>query len=104
MRYHEPFTLLPRKMPSGLKVYFYRAKAEDGRRTTAWSTGQTTIGADRAHCRLEKAGELLPRKDNDLCRPATFDDLAKDFWSWLHMEERAAAEHRHGRLYLNHPG
>ena len=65
MRYHEPFTLLPRKMSSGLTVYYYRGRTEDGRRTVAWSTGQTKIGKAREHCRnLEKAGTLIPRRDS----------------------------------------
>lgn len=84
MRYHEPFTLLPRKMPSGLVVWYYRTRTEDGRRTTAWSTGQTTKSAARAHCRkLEKAGQLIPPKVVvGTPRPLSFGELARDFWTW----------------------
>lgn len=82
MRYHEPFTLLSRTMPSGLTVWYYRARTEDGRRSTAWSTGQTVKGAARAHCRrLERAGELIPKKDPGTPRISTFDELARDFWT-----------------------
>lgn len=81
MRYHEPFTLLRRKTPGGKIVFYYRARTEDGQRTTAWSTGQTTIGAARAHCRkLEKEGKLVPEKDPGAPRPQTFGELAKNFW------------------------
>jgi integrase len=83
VRYHEPFTLLPRKMPSGLTIWYYRARTEDGSRTVAWSTGQTTKSAARAHCRkLEKAGELIPRKDAGAPKPLTFGELARGFWTW----------------------
>lgn len=83
MRYHEPYTILPRKMPSGLTVFYYRARTEEGRRTTALSTGQTTKSAAREHCRkLEKAGELIPRKDPAASKALTFGELAADFWTW----------------------
>ena len=89
MRYHEPFTLLPRKMPATGKrkkpliVWYYRTRTEDGQRTTAWSTGQTSKSAARAHCRkLEQAGELIPRRDPAPPRAQTFADLAQGFWTW----------------------
>lgn len=82
MRYHEPFTLLRRKMPSGLTIWYYRARTEDGRRTVAWSTGQTTKSAARERCRrMEKAGELIPKKDSTP-RPLSFGELAAGFWTW----------------------
>jgi len=55
MRDHEPFTLLPRRMPSGLTVWYYQARAEDRRRTTARGTGQTIKSTARARCcKLQK--------------------------------------------------
>jgi integrase len=91
MRKHEPFTVLPRRMPSGEVVWYYRARLEDGRRSTAWSTGQATRSAARAHCRmLEKDGKLIQAPSWGLKKlglalrvaPVTFGDLAKDFWTW----------------------
>lgn len=88
MRYHEPYTLFPRTMASGLTVWYNRARTEDGRRTTAWSTGQTTKSAARAHCRqLERNGRLIPVRDAPApTQEISFADLALDFWSWDRSE------------------
>lgn len=104
MRYHEPFTLLPRRLPpsgtrkKSLTVWYYRARAEDGRRTVAWSTGQTTKSAARAHCRkLEKAGELIPRKASAQPKPLTFGELARNFWSWEPRSPYVESRLRHSK-------
>jgi hypothetical protein len=61
MRHHEPFTLIPRKTKDGIIFWYYRTRTEDGRRTTAWSTGETSKSAAPPVCRkLEKEGKLIP--------------------------------------------
>ncbi len=90
MRYHEPWTLLPRKMPPsvrhprGITVFYYRARNPDGTRTNAFTTGCTTKSAARDYCRkLEKEGKLIPDRNAPApSKPLTFADLARDFWSW----------------------
>ena len=82
MRYHEPWTIFPRKMPSGLTIFYYRTRDEAGRRTCAWSTGKTTKSEARDHCRkLEKDGKLIPSKEK-APNPLLFFDLARGFWDW----------------------
>ena len=39
MRYREVFTVFPRRMKSGRKIYYYQTYNEEGRRTSAKSTG-----------------------------------------------------------------
>ena len=96
-RYHEPFTIFPRVMPSGKTVYYYQARDGDGRRTTPRTTGKTTPSAARSHCRnLEKTGKLIP-KDSTGPVVSTFGELARDFWNW----EKSA--YIHTRLQFSDP-
>jgi hypothetical protein len=91
MRHHEPWTLIPRRTKDGTTFWYYRTRTEDGRRTTAWSTGETSKSAARAICRkLEKEGKLVPAKDPGAPRAVTFGELAKDFWTWDKSEYIAA--------------
>ena len=50
MKYREPFTIFPRKLPSGKTVYYYRTYSPDGERTTAHSTGKTNKTQARNYC------------------------------------------------------
>ena len=77
MRYREPFTVFPRKMSSGRKVWYYQTYDQKGLRTGALSTGQLTKSAARAYCRkLEKEGSLVPNKYGRIL----FSEYAKDWW------------------------
>ena len=77
MRYREPFTVFPRKMKSGKVVWYYQTYDQNGRRTTALSTGQTVKSAARAVCRkLEKENNLIPNKDGRI----TFREYAENWW------------------------
>ena len=86
MRYHEPFTVFPRRMRSGLVVWYFRAydDSRPGHRSIPRSTGATSKSAAREYCRrLETGGRLLTPDDPAPTRgPPTFSDFAKGFWSW----------------------
>ena len=59
MRYRELFTVYPRTMKSGRRVYYYQTYDEEGQRTTAKSTGKTHARDARMYCmKLYKAGLL----------------------------------------------
>jgi hypothetical protein len=75
MHYREPFTVFPRKTSKNRSVWYYRTYDEDGNRTTARSTGQTSKSAARAYCReLDKQGMLKPTKD------ISFAQFAEGWW------------------------
>ena len=79
MRYREPFTVFPRKMKSGLVVWYYQTYDNNNRRTTARSTGQTQKGAARAYCnKLYKEDALVPNRGGNL----VFAKYAENWWIW----------------------
>ena len=79
MRYREPFTVFPRKMKSGLVVWYYQTYDNNNRRTTARSTGQTSKGAARVYCnKLYKEDALIPNRGSNLI----FAQYAEDWWIW----------------------
>ena len=79
MRYREPFTVFPRKMKSGLVVWYYQTYDNNNRRTTARSTGQTLKGAARAYCnKLYKEDALIPNRGGNI----TFANYSVDWWEW----------------------
>ncbi|MBF9018616.1 MULTISPECIES: site-specific integrase [unclassified Oceanispirochaeta] len=79
MRYREPFTVFPRKMRSGRIIWYYQTYDDNGKRTTAFSTGQITKSAARATCRkLLKEDKLLPSRGGRI----TFGEYSKDWWDW----------------------
>jgi hypothetical protein len=102
MRYREPFTLYPRKMKSGLVVWYYQTYDENGRRTTARSTGQITKMAAKAYClKLYKEDRLIPAK----CNLEFFRDYAKDWWVWgkceyLKLFEKIIDVNRHFYYFI----
>ena len=49
-RYREPFTIFPRKLPSGKVVYYYRTYSPSGERTVAHSTGKSNKTQARIYC------------------------------------------------------
>ena len=76
MRVTEPYTIFPRKLPSGKTVYYYQYRDALGRRTTAKSTGCITLASAKRFCqKLYNAGAF--KKDNAL----TFGAYTKDFFS-----------------------
>ena len=79
MRYREPFTVYPRKMKSGLVVWYYQTYDNNNRRTTARSTGQTSKGAARTYCnKLYKEDALVPNRGGNL----VFAKYAENWWIW----------------------
>jgi integrase len=59
----QPFTLFPRTLPSGSKVYYYQACDDKGNRTSLLSTGQKSKTAALAVCMERyKAGTLASRR------------------------------------------
>jgi len=79
MRYREPFTVFPRKMKSGLVVWYYQTYDNNNRRTTARSTGQTSKGAARTYCnKLYKEDALVPNRGSNL----VFAKYAENWWVW----------------------
>jgi len=61
MRCRELFTVFPRGVSPGLFVYYYRTYSEDGRRTTARSTGRTSVTAAKQYCmKLWKEKAIVP--------------------------------------------
>jgi integrase len=77
MKYKEPYTIFKRTFPSGTKIYYYRTYDQDGRRTTAKSTGKTSRGQAMQYCQeLIGKGHLIPDKE------ITFAAFSKDWWIW----------------------
>ncbi len=74
-RYKEPFTIFPRKLPSGKTVYYYRTYTPEGVRSTAHSTGKTSKTLARQYCSdLLIKGQLLSNFG------VTFEMYAKGFF------------------------
>jgi integrase len=79
VRYREPFTVYPRRMKSGRIVWYYQVYGENGKRTTALSTGQTTKSAAREVCRnLQKEDKLIPARAGRM----TFKAYSMNWWVW----------------------
>ena len=77
MKYREPYTLIKRKTKNGKNIFYYRTYDQDGVRTTAKSTGQTSIGRARQYCQeLIEKGLLVPDKE------MTFKAYSQDWWVW----------------------
>ncbi len=77
LKYREPYTLFKRKTKSGKNVYYYRTYDLNGRRTTARSTGMTSIGRARHYCQeLIERGQLVPDKE------MIFAAYARNWWIW----------------------
>lgn len=76
MRVTEPYTIFPRKLNSGKTVYYYQFRDELNRRSTAKSTGCTTLAsAKRFVQKLYNSGELT------LNTKLSFSNYTKDFFS-----------------------
>ncbi len=61
MTISSPYTLIQRTLKSGKKVYYYRIRLPNGKRSSAFSTGETSkIKANNIVRDLWKAGRLIP--------------------------------------------
>ena len=59
MRVTEPYTIFPRTLSSGKIVYYYQFRNQEGKRSSAKSTGCTTLSAARRYCqKLYNDGEF----------------------------------------------
>jgi integrase len=100
MRYREQYTLIKRNLKSGKPVYYYRTYDENGNRTTAKSTGQSTKTAARTYCNeLLKSGKLLNSTD------ITFADYSMDWWIYekcpyirSRIERKGSFSHTHADI------
>jgi hypothetical protein len=62
MRIRDDFTVFPREMASGKVIWYYQTYDEDGHRTVAHSTGETTRTVAVKKCNtLMREGKLLPK-------------------------------------------
>lgn len=76
MKVSEPFTIFPRKLKSGKTVYYYQFRTDDGKRSTAKSTGCTTEASAKRFCnKLYNNGEFSKHSSE------RFETYAKDFFS-----------------------
>ena len=79
MRLREPFTIFQRKIPSGNKVFYYQTYNDQGKRTWARSTGQTTKTAAKNFCiALLKEGKIIPEIAPK--RTPTLREFGENFW------------------------
>jgi integrase len=78
MRIRDDFTVFPREMASGKVIWYYQTYDEDGRRTVAHSTGETTRTAAVKKCNtLMREGKLLAAAQ---ARIPTFAEYAQGWW------------------------
>lgn len=76
MRVTEPYTIFPRKLNSGKTVYYYQFRDPQGKRSSAKSTGCTTLSAARRFCqKLYNEGEFKVNAH------LVFSVYTKDFFS-----------------------
>ena len=76
MRITEPYTIFPRVLKSGKTVFYYQFRDEEGRRSSAKSTGCTTLSTAKRFCqKLYNSGELTR------ITSYTFSVFVKDFFS-----------------------
>lgn len=76
MRISEPYTLFPRKFPSGTVVYYYQFRREDGSRSAPKSTGCKTLASAKKFC-----NKLYNQGDFNKSISLKFKDYTKDFFS-----------------------
>ena len=76
MRVTEPYTIFPRTLSSGKTVYYYQFRDDKGHRSSAKSTGCTTLSSAKRFCqKLYNEGAF--KKDSSL----TFSVYTQDFFS-----------------------
>ena len=76
---HSDFTVFPRVVPSGKRVFYYYAYDGKGARLGPWTTGQASRTLAKNFCnKLDREGKLIPT----LKGIPTFADFAVAFWDW----------------------
>lgn len=98
-RYKEPFTIFPRKLKSGRKVYYYRVYDNNGNRCAARSTGQTNKTLAKNYCtNLLSKGLLYSGSSVAFCL------YAKDFFAdnsmWMH-DKRLSSNGKEQAVSIN---
>jgi integrase len=91
----QPFSLFPRTLPSGSKVYYYQTYDDKGNRTSLLSTGQRRKTAALAVCMERyKAGTLAPRRgERTRSKIPTFAEFAegwRDYDTCPYLQKRNA--------------
>lgn len=76
MKISEPYTIFPRKLKSGKTVYYYQFRMDNGLRSSAKSTGCTTLASAKKFCnKLYNDGAFKQYSST------RFDVFVKDFFS-----------------------
>ena len=76
MRVTEPYTIFPRTLQSGKTVYYYQFRDDSGHRSTAKSTGCTSLSSAKRFCqKLYNSGEFEKSSSTN------FQNYSKDFFS-----------------------
>lgn len=76
MKVSEPYTIFPRTLSSGKVVYYYQFRKEDGTRSSAKSTGCTTLASAKRFC-----NKLYNQGDFKQSSKLKFSVYAKDFFT-----------------------
>ena len=81
--YRKKFSLYPRKVKGGKKIWYYRCYDENDERTVGRSTGQTSKVKAEWYCEeLLKKGRLIPRPKKSYSGGMTFADYSENWWVW----------------------
>jgi hypothetical protein len=76
---HNDFTVFPRVVPSGKRVFYYYAYDGKGARLGPWTTGQASRTLAKNFCnKLDREGKLIPT----LKGIPTFAEFSVTFWDW----------------------
>lgn len=84
MRVTEPYTIFPRKLASGKTVYYYQYRDQYGRRSTAKSTGCTSLPQAKRYCqKLFNSGGFSDTSNVSFeTFTKNFFDEESDFCKW----------------------
>lgn len=94
MRITEPYTIFPRTLNSGKTVYYYQYRQQDGSRSTAKSTGQTTLAGAKRFCnKLYNSGEFEKTSSTRFSvYVADFFEKDKPFYQWKKVSKSNLTE------------
>jgi integrase len=102
MRIRDDFTVFPREMASGKVIWYYQTYDEEGRRTVAHSTGESTrTGAIKKCNSLMREGKLV---SDTQVRIPTFAEYAQGWWDpeqCLYLKKRLSRKSL-ARTYVLH--
>lgn len=84
MKVSEPYTIFPRTLSSGKTVYYYQFRLENGTRSSAKSTGQTSLAGARRYCqKLYNQGEFRKTSSTRFSVYAqNFFDKSNSWYKW----------------------